>query len=70
MEIRKSIETDKSEIEAVHIQAFGEKEGSEIAMLVSDLLEDETVFPLLSLVAVKNNKIVGYTTFVTRVEPP
>ena len=38
MEIRKSIETDKSEIEVVHIQAFGEKEGSEIAMLVSDLL--------------------------------
>lgn len=67
MEIRKSIETDKSEIEAVHIQAFGEKEGSEIAMLVSDLLEDETALPLLSLVAVKNNKIVGHVLYTNAI---
>lgn len=63
MEIRKSTEADKSEIETVHIQAFGEKEGLEIAKLVNDLLEDETAYPLLSLVAVKNNKIVGHVLY-------
>jgi predicted N-acetyltransferase YhbS len=63
MEVRKSTEADKAEIETVHIRAFGEKEGSEIAELVNDLFEDETAFPLLSLVAVKNKKIVGHVLY-------
>ncbi|MEW8585348.1 MAG: N-acetyltransferase [Candidatus Thiodiazotropha sp.] len=63
MEIRKSTEADKSEIEIVHIQAFGEKEGPEIAKLVNDLFEDETASPLLSLVAVKNSKIAGHVLY-------
>jgi predicted N-acetyltransferase YhbS len=67
MEIRKSTETDKSEIETVHIQAFGEEEGTEIAKLVNDLLEDETAFPLLSLVAVKNSKIVGHVLYTNAI---
>ncbi|MBT3058370.1 MAG: N-acetyltransferase [Candidatus Thiodiazotropha sp.] len=60
MEIRKSTAADKSEIETVHIQAFGEQEGPEIAKLVNDLFEDETASPLLSLVAVRNSRIVGH----------
>lgn len=63
MDIRKSIKTDQLEIEAVHVQAFGEKEGPEIAKLVNDLLDDETAYPLLSLVAVNNNKIVGHVLY-------
>ncbi len=63
MEIRKSTAEDKAEIETVHIQAFGEKEGTEIAELVNDLFEDETAFPLSSLVAVKNKKIVGHVLY-------
>lgn len=63
MEIRKSTPKDKSEIETVHLLAFGEKEGPEIAGLVNDLFEDETASPLLSLVAVKNRKIAGHVLF-------
>ena len=63
MEIRKSTEFDKSEIETVHIQAFGQAEGPEIAKLVKDLFEDETAFPLLSLVAVENSKVVGHVLY-------
>ena len=63
MEIRKSTESDKSAIETVHLKAFGEDEGPEIAQLVNDLLEDETAYPLLSLVAVKNSKIVGHILY-------
>lgn len=67
MQIRKSTETDKAEIETLHIQAFGEKEGPVIAKLVNDLLEDETAFPLLSLVAVKNSKIVGHVLYTNAI---
>ena len=63
VKIRKSTDFDKSEIETVHIQAFGEEEGPDIAKLVNDLFEDETAFPLLSLVAVKNGKIVGHVLY-------
>ena len=63
VEIRKSTDFDKSEIEIVHIRAFGEEEGPEIAKIVNDLLEDETAFPLLSLVAVENGKIVGHVLY-------
>lgn len=63
MEIRKSTETDKSEIEALLIRAFGEEDGPVITKLVNDLVEDETANPLLSLVAVQNSKIVGHILF-------
>lgn len=63
MEIRKSSEADKPAIETVHIRAFGEDEGPVIAKLVNDLIEDETAYPSLSLVAVQNSKIVGHILF-------
>ena len=63
MKIRKSTELDKSIIKQVHIQAFGEEKGPEIAKLVNDLFNDKTALPLLSLVAVENNKIIGHVLY-------
>ena len=48
------------------MSAFGQEEGKEIAELVSDLLEDRTARPLLSLVAEEGGRIVGHVLF-TRV---
>ena len=45
LEIRKSTESDKEAIEHIHIQAFGEKKGPEIAVLVNGLLGDKTALP-------------------------
>lgn len=63
MEIRKSTESDKTEIGNVHIKAFGEKKGPVIADLVKGLMNDNTAIPLLSLVAVEDNKIIGHILF-------
>jgi predicted N-acetyltransferase YhbS len=63
MKIRKSIAADKQAIETVHIQAFGEAEGPEIVVLVNDLFADETAFPLLSLVAETDSKVIGHILF-------
>lgn len=63
MEIRKSTETDKTDIEKIHIQAFGEEKGPEIAALVKGLLGDQTAEPILSLIAQKNNKSIGHIIF-------
>ncbi|MEW8034098.1 MAG: N-acetyltransferase [Candidatus Thiodiazotropha endolucinida] len=67
MKIRESTEVDKFGIETVHIQAFGKNEGPVIAGLVNDLLKDETAFPLLSLVAIENDKIVGHVLYTNAV---
>ena len=63
MEIRKSTDADRGEIGKVHIQAFGEEKGPEIAELVSGMLDDETALPLLSLVAVENGRIIGHVLY-------
>ncbi len=63
MKIRRSIEKDKPEIKYIHTEAFGEKEGPVIAKLVKDLFDDETALPILSLVAVDNEKIIGHILF-------
>lgn len=62
MEIRSSTKLDKSEIRQVHLQAFGE-EGPEIVKLVNDLFGDKTTLPLLSLVAVEDNRIIGHILY-------
>lgn len=67
MVIRESTESDKAAIGSVHRTAFGEAKGPEIADLVKGLLEDTTAVPLLSLVAVEGNKIVGHVLY-TKVE--
>ena len=63
MEIRKAKESDRKEILNVHNQAFGKEKGPEIAKLVDDLLKDKTAMPILSLVAIENEKIIGHILY-------
>ncbi len=63
MEIRKSTELEKTEIGNIQIKAFGKEKGPVIADLVMGLLNDKTAIPLLSLVAVEGNKIIGHILF-------
>lgn len=63
MKIRQSTEADRVKIENVHIKAFGEQKGPEIADLVNGLLDDQTAIPILSLVAVENDKVIGHILF-------
>ncbi len=67
MEIRKSTESDRKEILNIHHQSFGKEEGPVIAKLVDDLLNDETAMPILSLVAAKNNKLIGHILYTKAV---
>ena len=45
------------------MQAFGEQQGGEIAALVHELFDDTTAAPILSLVAVENERIIGHVLF-------
>ena len=47
----------------VHQNAFGVPEGEVVSKLAIDLLEDETAQPILSLVAERNNEIIGNIIF-------
>ncbi|MBT8434934.1 MAG: N-acetyltransferase [Gammaproteobacteria bacterium] len=70
LKIRESKESDRSAIDAIHMNAFGQPEGREIVDLVNDLLEDETAKPLLSLVAERGGKLAGHVLFTTaRLQP-
>ncbi len=74
MEIRRSTELDRTEIKNIHIKAFGEQKGPVIADLANDLLDDKTAMPLLSLVAIEHDKIIGHIIFtkvkVTQINEP
>ena len=74
MEIRRSTESDKADIENIHTRAFGEKKGPEIALLVKGLLCDKTAMPLLSLVAIENKELIGHILYtkaqVTQTDEP
>jgi predicted N-acetyltransferase YhbS len=63
LEIRRSIASDRREIETIHTIAFGNEKGPEIAELVNGLFEDETALPRLSLVAFENERLVGHILF-------
>lgn len=67
MEIRKSTETDRIQIENIHTKAFGEEKGPEIAELVNGLFEDNTAKPILSLVAVENDQLIGHILYTKAV---
>jgi predicted N-acetyltransferase YhbS len=67
MKIRKSTESDRKEILNIHHQSFGKEKGPVIAKLVDDLLNDETAMPILSLVAAKNNKLIGHILYTKAV---
>lgn len=63
MEIRKSTKKDREQIETIHIKAFGEGKGPEIAELVNGLFDDPTAIPLLSLVAEEQGELIGHVLF-------
>ena len=65
MQIRESVDSDKSQIRELHLEAFGEAEGEgeTVAHLALDLLADETAQPMLSLVAEQDERIVGHIIF-------
>jgi len=65
--IRQSTETDRRDIEKIHTRAFGDEKGPEIAALVNGLFDDTTAAPLLSLVAVENDQLVGHILFTKAV---
>lgn len=67
MLIRQSTETDRRDIEKIHTRAFGDEKGPEIAALVNGLFDDTTAAPLLSLVAVENDQLVGHILFTKAV---
>jgi len=61
--IRESVDRDKTAIAKVHLEAFGEPEGDMVSQLALELLEDTTAFPMLSLVAEQNHQITGNVIF-------
>lgn len=63
MKIRISTESDLNDVLDVETQAFGREKGPEIADLVNGLLVDPTAMPLLSLMAVNNDRAIGHILF-------
>mgnify|MGYP001549824990 CR=1 FL=1 len=63
MFIRKTKESDKNEIEKIHLAAFDGEHGQGVAKLTLDLLVDNTAEPILSLAAIENDQIVGHILF-------
>ena len=63
MEIRTTTDFDLKDILFVEKEAFGNEQGTEIADLVSGLLNDPTAMPLLSLIATKDNQPIGHILF-------
>ena len=63
MIIRKSTESDLNYVLDVEVQAFGNEEGPKIVDLVNGLLFDPTAIPLLSLMAVNDDRAIGHILF-------
>ena len=61
--IRKSTESDLNYVLDVEAQAFGNEEGPKIVDLVNGLLFDPTAIPLLSLMAVNDDRAIGHILF-------
>lgn len=62
-QVRNALKSDKQAILDVVIAAFDEAQGQEIADLITDLWEDPSAQPLLSLVATTDDDIVGHILF-------
>lgn len=62
-QVREAHESDQQAISQVVIAAFGEGQGLEIANLITDLLNDPSAYPLLSLVATIDDCVVGHVLF-------
>jgi putative acetyltransferase len=67
LKIRKSTELEYKEILNIHKRAFGEEKGPVISKLVEGLLNDKSAMPILSLVALKNERIIGHILYTKAV---
>jgi putative acetyltransferase len=65
LQVRKAFESDKQAISDVVITAFGDVQGQEIVDLITDLLEDPSAQPLLSLVVTVDDNVVGHILFTS-----
>ena len=65
LQLRKAFESEKQAISDVVIAAFGDIQGQEIMDLITDLLEDPSAQPLLSLVATADDNVVGHILFTS-----
>ncbi len=61
--IRESTESDVNDVLEVEKHAFGNEEGPVIADLVNGLLADPTAMPVLSLIAVNHDRVIGHILF-------
>ena len=61
--IRKAVDADFPAIADLAWSAFGSTEGPEIVQLIAALSADPTAQPLLSLVAVLDDRVVGHVLF-------
>jgi predicted N-acetyltransferase YhbS len=69
LEIRKALKSDWQPISDVVMAAFGNAQGEEIADLITDLLQDPSAHPLLSLIATSRDQVVGHVLFTkTRIK--
>lgn len=66
MQIKKAAESDSKDVLFVENKAFGPTHGSGMSKLVKNLLKDPTVQPLLSLVAVDDNQVIGHPDYYPR----
>lgn len=64
---RQSNESDAAAISDLALAAFGDVEGPEISALIRDLLADSAAKPMLSLVAIVDEKLVGHVLFTNAV---
>ena len=63
MHIKEATESDLATVLSIHQAAFGPEAGAEIADLVSNLLNDSTAKPFLSLLAMNQDQAVGHILF-------
>jgi putative acetyltransferase len=63
MKIRQATLDDSDEIRGLHVAAFPESEGGMVARLAVDLLAEESLPPVISLVAEVDGKVVGHVAF-------
>lgn len=67
MNIRKTSQSDREALVALHHAAFAADEGPSIVRLVEAMLADKTAEPRLSLVAERDGRVAGHIVF-TRAE--
>jgi putative acetyltransferase len=63
MKIRLASIDDADEICGLHVAAFPESEGGRVARLAVDLLAEESLPPVISLVAEMDRRVVGHVAF-------